>query len=60
MDITFDNLLVVLSITESDYILVIRSSINIATVFLKRSSNELRINNYIPACLSAWRANMDI
>jgi hypothetical protein len=22
--------------------------------------NELRVNNYNPACLSAWRANMDI
>ena len=29
-------------------------------MFLKRNPNELRINNYNPACLSAWRANMDI
>lgn len=28
--------------------------------FLKRNPNELRINNYNPACLEAWRANMDI
>ena len=60
MNTTFDTLLVVLSITESDYILAIGSSINKPTVFLKRSLNELRINNYNPACLSAWRANMDI
>ena len=60
MDITFENLLVVLSITESDYTLAIRSSINTPTVFLKISPNELRINNYNPACLSAWRANTDI
>ena len=60
MNTTFDTLFVVLSITESDYILAIGSSINKPTVFLKRSLNELRINNYNPACLSAWRANMDI
>ena len=27
---------------------------------MKRTPNELRINNYNPACLKAWRANMDI
>ena len=40
--------------------MLIRSSLNAATVFLKRNPNELRINNYNAACLSAWRANMDI
>jgi len=30
------------------------------TVFLKRNPNEVRINNYNPDCLTAWRANMDI
>ena len=29
-------------------------------MFLKRIPNELRINNYNPTCLEAWRANMDI
>ena len=57
---TFDNLLVILGITEDDYILAIRSSINTLTIFLKRSPNELRINNHNVPCLSAWRANMDI
>jgi len=42
---TFDNLLVILGITEDDYILAIRSSINTPAIFLKRSPNELRINN---------------
>jgi len=27
---------------------------------LKRNPNELRLNNYNSACLSAWRANMDV
>ena len=46
--------------TENDYRLAVKSSVNAPTVFLKRNPNELRINNYNPACLDAWRANMDI
>ena len=41
-------------------LLAIRSSINTPTVFLKRKPEKLRINNSNPACLAAWRANMDI
>ena len=52
-DILFD-------VSERQYILAIRSSLNCPTIFLKRSPNELRINNYNPTCLLAWRANMDI
>ena len=59
-DITFDQLLVNLKITEENYLLVIRTQLNAPTIFLKRQPNELRINNYTPSCLSAWRANMDI
>ena len=58
--ISFDELLLNLKVTEESYILAIRSSINTPTVFLKRNPNELRNNNFNPACLSAWRANMDI
>ena len=49
-----------LNITEENYLLAIRSSLNAPTIFLKRNYNEVRINNYNPACLSAWTANMDI
>ena len=49
-----------LGLPEETYILSIRSSLNCLTIFLKRKPNELRINNYNPACLSAWRANMDV
>ena len=59
-DITFDELLLELDVSERQYILAIRSSLNSPTIFLKRSPNELRINNYNPTCLRAWRANMDI
>ena len=54
--VTFNELLV----TENNYRLAIRSTLNSPTVFLKREPNELRINNYNPACFKAWRANMDI
>ena len=58
--ITFEELLLKLKVTENDYRLAVRSSLNAPTVFLKRKPNELRINNYNPPCLKAWRANMDI
>ena len=59
-DITFDQLLEELGVSEHEYILAIRSSFSCPTIFLKRGPKELRINNHNPACLLAWRANMDI
>ena len=59
-EITFDQLLINLNVTEQNYYLAIRSELNSPTVFLERNPNELRVNNYNSACLSAWRANMDI
>lgn len=59
-DISFDELLLALKVTEENYLLAVRSSLNVARVFLRRSPNELRIDNYNPACLRSWRANMDI
>ena len=59
-DITFDQLVKELGVSEHDYVLAIRSSINCPAIFLKRTLNELRINNYNSACLHAWRANMDV
>lgn len=58
--ITFNELLSHLNVTEEDYLLALRLSLNSPTVFLKRKPNELRINNYNAPCLGAWRANMDI
>ena len=49
-----------MSVSEKTYILAIRSHLNCPTIFLRRRPNELRVNNYNPACLSAWRANMDV
>ena len=59
-NISFNQLLVNLKVTEENYLLAVRSHLNTPAIFLKRQPNELRINNYNPACLGAWRANMDI
>jgi hypothetical protein len=59
-DVTFDQLLGELCVSEHEYILAIRSSLSCPTIFLKRRPNELRINNYNSTCLLAWRANMYI
>lgn len=58
--VTFDQLLDELNISEADYILALRSSLNSPTIFLKRQANELRINNYNTSCLLAWTEDMDI
>jgi len=55
-----EDLLQKLNITEEQYICAIRASIKITTVFLKRSCQETRINNYNNPILSAWRANLDV
>ena len=59
-NITFDQLLINLNVTDQNYHLAIRSRLNSPTIFLRRNPNELRVNNYNSACLKAWRANMDI
>ena len=59
-DVTFIQFLKELGLSEQEYLLVLRSSLNCPTIFLKRQPNELRVNNYNPACLKAWRANIDI
>ena len=56
----FEECFLKLKVTENDSRSAVRSSVDAPTVFLKRNPNELRINNYNPACLEAWRANMDI
>lgn len=59
-NITFEELLCNLNVTEENCKLALCSSLSSSTVFLKREPSELRINNYNASCLCAWRANMDI
>jgi len=59
-NINFQEFLQSLSLTNEEYILAVRSSIRRATVFLRRETSEIFINNYNKKLLIAWRANMDI
>lgn len=59
-EIFFDELLLFFKVIEENYLLVVRFLFNVVSVFLKRSLNELRINNYNFVCLRVWRVNMDI
>ena len=58
--ISYDQFLKNIKLTEEDYILSIRSSLPSKRVFLKRSPQDIRINNYNSNLLKAWRANMDL
>jgi len=59
-NIDFEEFLQSLSLTSKEYIFAVRSSIRRATVFLRRETSEIFINNYNKKLLIAWRANMDI
>ena len=59
-NMSIDELFLNLNNTEENYLLAISSSLTTPTVSFKRNPNEVRINNYNPACFTAWRANMDI
>ena len=58
--IDFREFLARLKLTYDEYILAIRSSLKSATIFLKRTPSEIRVNAYNPVLIKAWRANMDI
>ena len=59
-EIDFKEFLARLKLTCDEYILAIRSSVKSATIFLKRTPSEIRVNAYNPGLIKAWRANMDI
>ena len=59
-DITFEDYLTELHITEQEYIQTIRLTLKTTTVFLKRKPVEIQVNAYDIHLLLAWRANLDI
>ena len=59
-DVAFETFLEKLKLTEDQYLKAIRYSLKHPTWLLKRSPFEIRINNYNPNLLKAWRANMDV
>jgi len=52
--VIFEDLLLKLNVTESNYKLAMKSALNSPTTFLTRQPNELRINNYNITSLKAW------
>ena len=59
-DIAFKRCLEKLKLAEDQYLKAIRYSLKCPTLFLERSPFEIRIKNYNPNLLKAWRANMDL
>ncbi|XP_070567274.1 uncharacterized protein [Ptychodera flava] len=59
-NLSFSEFLDKLQLDETTYINAVQSSLTSDKIFLKRSPNEIRINNYNEILLKAWRANMDI
>ena len=49
-----------MSLTDSEYISAVSTSIRSNTIFLKRKLSEIHINNYNVFTIKAWQANMDI
>ena len=60
-NMTFDAFLEnVLRMNEENYLRAVRSSITSPKVFLKRSTEEIRINSYMQSMIHAWGANHDL
>lgn len=59
-DITFEQALVELKMSQADYIYAIKTSLKSAKIFLKRGSMDVGINGYHRDILNLWEANMDI
>ena len=60
-DITFDEFLKqVAKMNLGNYIKCIRSSLRAPEMFLKRNSNEMRVNLFNKTILLGWKANLDI
>ena len=59
-DITFDEFLKKVGLSEDDYLKAVGTSVKTEKVFLKRKPFENRINPYMKDLLGVWKANHDI
>ena len=59
-DISFENFLNKLQLTQESYILAIRHTLKRDTLFLKRAPSEITINSYNTNLLKVWQAYTDI
>ena len=60
INITYDELLVELEMSQEKYISALRTSVGRPKLFLKCRPCEIRVNNYVKHCLEFWSANHDI
>ena len=59
-NVTLQQLLQFSNVSLKDYMEALHTSKRGNTIVLKRQPTEMNINNYNPAILKAWKANMDI
>ena len=59
-EISFEDFLNKLQLTQGSCILAIRHTLKHDTLFLKRAPSEIRINSYNTDLLKVWQANMDM
>ncbi len=59
-ELTHDEFLESIQMSEMDYILTIRSSLKTAKVFYQRKPNTLRVNPYMKGMLAVIKANHDV
>ncbi len=60
MDITFDQFLQVVNLTDETYLLALRSILKDVRIFLRRTPQDIRVNAFNKHMLLAWQANLDI
>ena len=58
--LSFDDFLRKVDLTTDSYLQALRSTLSVSKVFLKRSLEDTRINNYNKILLKCWEANMNI
>ena len=59
-EMTFNDFLAKMEITYTTYRESVQCTLRARTVFLRRSPQEITINNYNTDMIAAWQANMDI
>ena len=59
-DVTFEEFLDIVALSEADYMMAIQTSVNTEKIFLRRKPIESRINPYMRDLLGVWKANHDV
>ena len=59
-DVTFEDFLENIGLSEEDYMLAVQTSVKTNKVFLRRKPAENRVNPYMKDLLGVWKANHDI